>query len=178
MPPFHPVSPDQPDLIEDDQHAQHSHAASSDLNAEPAADAVPNGDSQLKDGIKVDGVDVPRSVVEHIDMLLLRITSLEVRLRHLEDGQVVEQPRQEFELERVMAVPTIEDFKDEEDHKTPLPSIFEPVERNLGRWQVVRVHEPAQLPADNDHGIADCVFYVGLSIALGVTAYKILGHYW
>ena len=176
-PSSHPRSRDQLDVVdtEDDQSAMlHSHSLSRDHipfveddgkylvsrspfvplrpspnDEQPAADPIPNEDGQQT--VTIDGIRVPKSIVDIIDLLTLRISSLEDQLYELEAGQVSEeQPQQPDEPAQAMVLP---DYLPEEEGLGGLFHLYEPVEGHY-------------------------LFYAGLSITIGIAAYEILGRFW
>lgn len=171
------MSRDQLDLIEDDgepvmPHSHPSSLSSSPNGDQPAADPIPNEDEQCQETITIDGIRVPKSIVDIIDLLTLRITSLENQLYELEDGPVVEQPQQPDEPAQAMVLP---DYLPDDDERGPLQGVFELVEGNWVPLEVI----PMQPPADKeDPGLVYYVFCAGVSITFGIAAYEVLGRYW
>ena len=114
------IQGDEVPLIPDSDSSPHSPSLNRPNDEQAAADPIPNEDGLQT--VTIDGLRVPKSIVDIIDLLTLRITSLEEQLCELEAGQVnEEQPQLPDEPAQAMVLP---DYlpEDEPFH------MYEPVE--------------------------------------------------
>ena len=153
---------------------------SSSTMQQPLAGRVLNDTESSQGAIEIDGIAFPRTLMDTIDLLSTRIASLEISSNQLRGGQAVEQ-LQPSVIEEAPPFPSF--HQDGDEDKIPLPSIVQPVARNRVRLvtPVHVVHSPAQPPlgkTEKDPGLANYVFYVGVSVALGLATYRILGRVW
>ena len=152
---------------------------SNPINQQPIVDPVQNSTEPINHGtIEVDGIHFPRTLMGSIDSLSMRTTSLELQSNQLRSGAPVQQE------ELVEEAPPWPTFRPEDvEDKVPLPSVLRPVTRNRARFDtpVHVVHlpvQPSSTRTEKDLDFVDYVFCVGVSVALGFAAYRILGNIW
>ena len=142
------------------------------MPTEHSAGVVPE---QIPDTVIIDGLRVPKTIVDLIDVIVLRTTSLETQLIELKEQLSSEEPQQQQQNEQQQsATMELPSYLPEDEEKRPLhtPTTYEPVR---GDWAQVRENALEFLAENENSDLTSCAICVGVTLAIGFAAYKVLG---